>query len=154
MNMNLNIEEIKDVLKYIISNNRELSKNGKKTTAVEVMGESGIGKTSIILQLAQELELDCVKLNLTMLEELGDLVGYPIKEYEVCNPDGSNCDWISKDLLDAYIQGGYKVTGQHRMGYATPTWLPKTENPNGGILILDDYNRADPRFLQATMELK
>lgn len=150
---NLNIEEIKDVLNYIINNNKKLSSENKKTTAVEVMGESGIGKTSTIIQLAEELGMDCVKLNLTMLEELGDIVGYPIKEYEVCEPTGSNCSWISKDLLDAYIKGGYGVTGQHRMNYATPTWLPKTENPNGGILILDDYNRADPRFLQATMEL-
>lgn len=152
--MNLNIEEIKDIVKYIILNNKKLKEEGKKTTAIEIMGESGIGKTSTIIQLAEELEMDLVKLNLTMLEELGDLVGYPIKEYEVCFND-SQCDWISKDLLDSYIKSGKGVvTGAHRMNYAKPAWLPNTENPNGGILILDDYNRADPRFLQACMELK
>lgn len=141
--MKLNIEELKETLSYIIANNKELKKQNKKTTAVEVMGESGIGKTSTIIQIAEELGMDHVKLNLTMLEELGDLVGYPIKEYELCKEEGGECEWVSKDLLDYYLKSGYHASGAHRMNYASPTWLPKTENPNGGILILDDYNRAD-----------
>ena len=40
------------------------------------------------------------------------------------------------------------------MGYALPSWVPTEENENGTILILDDFNRADQRFIQATMELK
>ena len=80
------------------------------------------------------------------------LIGFPIKEYEVCKND--TCYWVPKDLLDSYIKSEYKVTGAHRMNYAKPMWLPTEENENGGILILDDYNRADPRFLTATMELK
>lgn len=142
----ITIEEIKEVQKYIISNNKKLQSEGKKTTAIEIVGESGIGKTSSILQLAEELQMDCVKLNLTMLEELGDLVGYPIKEYEVCvNIDGNEeCLWVAKDLLDSYIAAGNcQILGKHRMNYAKPAWLPSVENPNGGILILDDYNRAD-----------
>ena len=39
------------------------------------------------------------------------------------------------------------------MGYATPAWLPSEENPNGTILLLDDYTRANQLFMQATMEL-
>lgn len=70
--MNLNIEEIKDIVKYIIINNKKLKEEGKKTTAIEIMGESGIGKTSTIIQLAEELEMDLVKLNLAQMEELGD----------------------------------------------------------------------------------
>ena len=79
------------------------------------------------------------------------LIGFPIKEYEVCKND--TCYWVPKDLLDSYIKSEYEVTGAHRMNYAKPMWLPTEENENGGILILDDYNRADPRFLTATMEL-
>lgn len=149
--MTLNIQELKNTLSYIISNNKSLTSVHKKTTAVEVMGESGIGKTSMILQLADELEMDCVKLNLTMIEELGDLVGFPVKEYEAVNKDGEAI-WVSSDLINE-ITSSHRLTNNKRMNYAPPTWLPKTENPNGGILILDDYNRADTRFLQATMEL-
>jgi hypothetical protein len=37
------------------------------------------------------------------------------------------------------------------MGYAVPEWIQGKSN--GGILILDDYSRADQRFVQASMEL-
>lgn len=147
----MNIDEIKDALKFIINNNKRLNSEGKKTTSVEVIGESGIGKTSMIIQLAEELEMDFVKLSLSQMEELGDMIGFPLKEYEVLK--NGNLQWVPKDLLDSYIKNDYSVTGMHRMNYAKPMWLPKEENPNGGILILDDYNRADHRFLAATMEL-
>lgn len=152
--MKLNIEQLEQIMTYIIANNKKLQAKRKKPTAVEIMGESGIGKTSTILQITEKLGMDCVKLNLTQIEEVGDLVGYPIKEYEICKDgDEGNCFWISKDLLEAYIKNGYVPTGKHQMSYATPTWVPKELTDEGGVLILDDWNRADPRFLQAMMEL-
>ena len=69
---NLNINELKNIVSYIIDNNDTLRKEGKKTTAVEVIGESGIGKTSSIIQIAQERGMDMVKLSMTQIEELGD----------------------------------------------------------------------------------
>ena len=39
------------------------------------------------------------------------------------------------------------------MGYAPPAWVPREENPNGVIICLDDFSRANPLFMQATMEL-
>lgn len=152
MNTKLNIEEIKTTLKYIIHNNKRLASLNKKTSAVELMGESGIGKTSMLLQLAEELEMDCVKLNLAQLDELGDLIGFPLKEYSV--EKNGEYNWIPKDLLDIYVKNDYTVTGENRMGYALPSWLPTTDNENGTLLILDDFNRADQRFTQAVMELK
>ena len=74
----INIDELETILKYIIENNKRLRELNKKTTAVEVIGEAGIGKTSVLIQLAEELELDVVKLNLAQLEELGDLIGFPL----------------------------------------------------------------------------
>lgn len=83
----INIDELKEIFHYIFKNNTRLRDEGKKSTAVEIIGDSGIGKTSVILQLAQELDLDCVKLNLGQIEEIGDLVGFPLKEYYVCKED-------------------------------------------------------------------
>lgn len=80
------------------------------------------------------------------------LIGFPIKEYYVCNDEGE-CEWVSSDLLAYYLQNGYKVQNMTRMAYAPPTWMPKEENERGCILLLDDYSRALPMFLQATMEL-
>ena len=149
---NLNIVELKDILNYIIENNIKLQANNKKTTAIEIIGESGIGKTSSVMQLAQERDINVVKLNLSQIEELGDLVGFPMKEFRILNPTG-NPEWVSENLLKEYLALDYILPAnvETRMSYATPAWLPKEDK--GGILILDDWNRADPRFIQAIMEL-
>ena len=52
--ISINVNELKDFLGHIISNNRFLQENGKSPVSVEVIGESGIGKTSAIIQLAKE----------------------------------------------------------------------------------------------------
>jgi hypothetical protein len=85
--VSLNIKEAKQFLKHIINNNRYLQAQGKPPVAVEVVGDSGIGKTSTILQLAKETNLNFVKLNLAQIEELGDLVGFPIRQFEVCKTE-------------------------------------------------------------------
>lgn len=158
----INIEEFKTLANYIIDNNKRLHAEGKKTTAIELIGESGLGKTSAIIQLAEEKGMSYVKLNLAQLEELGDLIGFPIKEYYVCierprlDSEGmpiienevvvkdEECLWVSADVLDSYIAEGYRIKDNtSRMGYALPSWVPTDENPNGTILILDDFNRAD-----------
>lgn len=152
--MNLNINELKNIVSYIIDNNNTLREEGKKTTAVEVIGESGIGKTSAIIQIAKERSMDLVKLNLTQLEEIGDLIGFPLKEFHICSNKG-DCIWVAEDLLENYIKLGYNIVenAEVRMSYAPPKWLPKTNNPNGGVLLLDDFNRADSRFIQCCMEI-
>lgn len=54
------------------------------------------------------------------------------------------CLWVSADVLDSYIAEGYRIKDNiSRMGYALPAWVPTNQNPNGTILILDDFNRAD-----------
>lgn len=148
----VNLEEFKTIFQYIIENNKRLVEVGKIPTAISLEADSGIGKTSTILQIAEELNMGFIKLNLSQCEELGDLIGFPIKEYYVCSDEGE-CQWVSSDLLAYYLQNGYKVQNLTRMSYAPPTWMPKEDNENGCILLLDDYSRALPMFLQATMEL-
>jgi hypothetical protein len=148
--ISLNINEAKEFLTHIINNNRYLQNNGKLPVAVEVIGDSGIGKTSTIIQLANELDLNFVKLNLAQIEELGDLVGFPIRQFEVCKTE-TDCIWIDEHAVEEYTKLGYKFTGQNRMSYCPPEWI--SGKSNGGILLLDDWNRADIRFIQAVMEL-
>lgn len=109
-------------------------------------------KTSVVEQVAQERGMTYIKLNLAQLEEAGDLIGFPVKEYEVKSKEGK-IQWISADLLKYYLELGYEATGEQQMGYATPKWLPKDDNPNGVILCLDDYSRANSILTQSTMEL-
>jgi hypothetical protein len=147
--VSINVSELKDFLKHIIDNNRYLQSQDKQPVAIEVIGESGIGKTSSIIQSAKELELDFVKLNLAQIEEIGDLVGFPIRQFEMSKDD--NTEWVDEHAFEEYIKLGYKSTARNRTSYCPPEWIANKNN--GGILLLDDWNRADVRFIQAVMEL-
>ena len=46
--VNLNVTELKGFVNHIITNNRFLQEGGKSPVSVEVVGESGIGKTTSI----------------------------------------------------------------------------------------------------------
>jgi hypothetical protein len=147
--VSINVSELKDFLKHIIDNNRYLQSQDKQPVAIEVIGESGIGKTSSIIQSAKELELDFVKLNLAQIEEIGDLVGFPIRQFEMSKDD--NTEWVDEHAFEEYVKLGYKSTARNRTSYCPPEWIANKNN--GGILLLDDWNRADVRFIQAVMEL-
>lgn len=160
MNINtITLEEFKDIFNYLLDNNRRLVDEGKNPTAVGILGDAGLGKTSLIQQIAEERGATFVKLNLSELEEVSDLTGFPIKEYKlrVKNSEGEFVDtWVAHDLLDLYLRSAcedFELTDQVRMSYATPAWLPREENENGTILLLDDYSRANSLFMQAIMEL-
>ena len=183
MQVNLNVTELKGFINHIINNNRFLQKDGKNSVSVEVVGESGIGKTSSILEIAQENKLNFVKLNLAQIEELGDLVGFPVRQFQMYkekqvtipgNKDVSMVtaaqragsaslanlnttvtkklgQWVDELAVQEYLKNGYKMTGKNRMSYCAPEWI--ADKKDGGILLLDDWNRADTRFIQAVMEL-
>jgi|TARA_R110000803_G_scaffold44209_2_gene93662 hypothetical protein len=180
--VNLNVTELKGFVNHIINNNRYLQKDGKNPVSVEVVGESGIGKTSSIVELAAENKLKFVKLNLAQIEELGDLVGFPVRQFQMykekqvpvkkldnlsytaaqraaASADLANITtttkkvgmWVDELAVQEYLKNGYKMTGKNRMSYCAPEWIADAKE--GGILLLDDWNRADVRFIQAVMEL-
>lgn len=145
----LNVDELKGFIKHMVTNNQHIQKEGKVPVAINIEGDAGLGKTSAIMQLGKELNMQVVKLNLSQLEELGDLVGFPVKEFEIKNAEGKTT-WINEAQIDAAVKKGYKVVGK-RMSHAAPEWIQG--RGEGGFLILDDYTRADHRFMQATMEI-
>lgn len=181
--VNLNIDDLKGFVNHIINNNRFLQAQGKPPVAIEVMGESGIGKTSTVVELAKEHNLNFVKLNLAQIEELGDLVGFPVRQFQMykeqavstnsqdtinytaaqraaASTDLANMNgtvvkkvgiWVDELAVSEYLKNGYKMTGKNRMSYCAPEWI--ADKKEGGILLLDDWNRADVRFIQAVMEL-
>ena len=145
----LNVDELKGFLKHMVNNNQYIQKEGKVPVAINIEGDAGLGKTSAIVQLGKEMDMDVVKINLSQIEELGDLVGFPVKEFKIQNKEGKTT-WIMETQIDAAMKKGYKVV-EKRMAHAAPEWIQgRTE---GGFLVLDDYTRADHRFMQATMEI-
>ena len=148
---NLNIDELKDFMRHMVTNNRYLQENGKLPVATEIIGDSGIGKTSAMLQLGKELDLELAKINLAQIEELGDLVGFPIRQFEIVHEGEGKTIWADENSVQEFIKLDYKFTGNNRMGYCPPEWIASATK--GGILLIDDWTRADPRFIQAIMEL-
>lgn len=151
----MTISEFSGVFNYLLDNNKELQEKGLTPIAIGIEGEAGIGKTSLIQQVAEQRGMTLCKLNLSQLEEVGDMVGYPQKEVllQWKASDGQiKSRWWPESLLNK-VPENVKVTSTTRMSYAPPAWLPTKDNPNGTILMLDDYSRANQLFMQATMEL-
>lgn len=142
----MNINEIRETILHVLNNNQYLVQRKKKKTTLCIEGPSGIGKTSIIEQIAEEHGLHFVKKNLGEIEETSELVGFPIREFELeCGT------WVNEKAID--LLNGVKMTGRTRTSYCKPSWVPQEATDRGGILLLDDFSRADPRLIQATMEL-
>lgn len=71
-NNEMTIGEFTSVLDYLLDNNRKLQEQGQLKIAVNVEGNAGLGKTSLIQQVAEKRGMTFCKLNLSMLEEVGD----------------------------------------------------------------------------------
>ena len=151
----MTISEFTGVFNYLLDNNKQLQEKGLTPIAIGLEGEAGIGKTAVVEEVAQKRGMTFCKLSLSMLEEVGDLTGFPMKEVLLTwkTKEGETKNkWWPESLLNK-IPAGVNVTSTTRMGYAPPSWLPREKNDNGCILLLDDYTRANPLFMQATMEL-
>lgn len=156
--MELTLEEVKPIIKYIINNNQNLQNIGQLPIAVNLCGPAGIGKTSVIEQIAKEIDANFVKLNLSQISEPSDLVGWPIKEHYICKenpnkPEDDECKWITAELIAAFSKAGWRITEDTRMGYAIPAWLKGLDEKKPTIFLLDDFSRATPAILQAVMEI-
>jgi ATP-dependent protease HslVU (ClpYQ) ATPase subunit len=129
--VSLDALEMKDFLNHIIDNNRYIQGQGKTPVSTEVIGDSGLGKTSIVLQVAEEHNLNFVKLNLAQIEEVGDLVGYPVRQFQMSKGETqpttklvkdpntgkvtkvtslsgtAQAEWIDENAVDQYAKQGY-----------------------------------------------
>ena len=155
MENTVSMKQVNSLLNYTIDNNIKLQENGKVPIAVSLEASAGIGKTSIVEQVAKERGMGFTKLSLHEMEEAGDLLGFPLTEYEcqiLRRIDGENGEkkvvvipqtvWVNAKQLEQGLGNNmkYKQTGKTRMSYAKPAWVPEY-NENGNIVVLDDYVR-------------
>lgn len=148
----MNIEEIKSTLNYLLDNNLDLVEQGLDKIAINLVGEAGIGKTSVIKQLAEERGAGYKRLNLSELEEIGDMVGIPQKEF-IMIKNGEE-KRVAEKLIPQFINLGYDLCPECDpvMSYAVPEWVPNDPEQEF-ILFLDDFSRANTMFMQAIMSL-
>lgn len=149
--MELTLSEVRNILKYIIKNNEDLQAEGKMPVAACIESEAGIGKSTLIEELANELGYNYIKLSMSQISELGDCIGYPIRLHYACKDD--ECHWISPELIDSYVKSGYTITDETKMSYALPEWYKRIDPSKGTILNLDDWTRGLPHITQGLMEL-
>lgn len=153
-NNEMTIGEFTGVLNYLLDNNKKLQEQGQTPIAICLEGEAGIGKTSLVRQVAEQRGMTYRSIVLSQLEEVGDLCGYPQKEVLLtCTVNGqTKKKWWPENMLDKVPQNA-NVTSTTRMSYAPPAWLPREDNPNGTMLVLDDFSRASQMLLQSAMEI-
>lgn len=166
MSVAINFGEVKRLVNHDIDNNIQLQAEGKKPISICIQGDAGVGKTSILQQIAEERGMECTKISCHEFEEAGDVLGYPCLEYEcqiakrVKDADGNikvkvlpSTVWLNAKQLDSMDKNtAIKQTGKTRMGYAKPAWVPEY-NENGNLVIFDDYGRCNRTILGAMMEL-
>lgn len=151
-------EVIEHIGKYVTSAEMQMKK-GKRPTSLCLEGGAGIGKTSVIYQIAQQLGYKIHVENTSMIDDLGHLVGYPLNEYEYefeNNSEGTiekQLRWMPSNLAEQAIADGGIFTGETRMSYSQPYWLKGLNSDDKFILFLDDYTRALPMVMQACMTI-
>lgn len=135
------IEEAKNIINYLLDNNLKLVEKGQNKIAIGLEGAPGIGKTALLKEIADERGANYIRIELGSLEEIGDLIGIPQKEFIMISPNGEE-QWILEKLVNEHLNIGYKLCPNcsPRMTYAVPSWVPNDDDQEV-ILVLDDYTR-------------
>lgn len=68
----ISMSQAKSLINYTIDNNLQLQEAGKVPIAIGIEAQAGIGKTSIVEQVAQERGMGFTKIDLHQMEEAGD----------------------------------------------------------------------------------
>ncbi|MEM9873519.1 MAG: AAA family ATPase, partial [Myxococcota bacterium] len=122
----LDAKRTEAVLNHFFETNLRLEERGLRGTPVCIWGTHGIGKTSLVADLAKRKGWHFAYCAPGQFEEMGDLHGLPVR---------------------------MEADGERRAhtAFLPPEWVPQMPGP--GILLLDDLNRADERILRGLMQL-
>ena len=142
------IRKLEKILDHLIETNKALAAGGEIPVSLEIIGEAGIGKTSICAQAAARHDMEFVKIQLSQFDDLGDFTGFPSRAFEVTK--GSETLYVKEKVLDVYLNNNYVLTGNDASINCPPKWLAGKTSPL--VVLIDDWTRAQPRFQQAMME--
>ena len=119
--------EIYAFLGKLFKNNEAIVARGDVPTPICIWGSHGIGKTSFVKQFCDSQT----------------------------NGPGPNGAWLYEEIAPAQFEEmgdfhGLPIVGKDKTTYAKPEWAPVKDGP--GILLVDDFNRADGRILRGLMQ--
>lgn len=147
----MNAEQIKSMLNYAINNNKKLASEGKMPVAYNIEGLAGCGKTSVCKEIAQEHDMNFIRVNLAELS-YEEITGYPFLAVMMCKKEDNECMWVSEKMIGFHTEMGWKATGEVKMDYALPKWIHGL-NDKPTVLFLDDFTRASNMVMQAIMTI-
>jgi hypothetical protein len=158
LEIEFSIEEAKIIIAETIKSNRYNRSKGlsNKNVALRFVGESGIGKSELLFDFAEENSYAYKYLNLSELTEESSMYGYPRETYKifniktVTNPDGSTTRkktvknvrvlQLDKYLNDKETKWELESTDSE-MTYSIPQWVKELEKTETSLLILDEFSR-------------
>lgn len=146
--------ETYNLLKNIILANDKIIAGGGLPVSISVVGVHGIGKTTVIRELAQDMGRDFFKLNLAQITEPSELIGFYSKEYEMTKADTKGkveTSWVTENMIPEYSSKGFTRGSQTRTSPCPPDWVVNLKE--GGILCLDDFSRGNSLLMQSVMEI-
>lgn len=120
-------QKLEDFLTHVFLENEKREGPG---TPICIWGSHGLGKTHIAKAFAQKRGWQFRDIPVAQFEEMGDLHGMP----EKVDPTPEKPD-----------------SGDEFTYFFPPDWVPKEDGP--GLILLDDFNRADDRILRGIMQL-
>ena len=152
--------KMSQVKKWLLDNILD-NMNRETRITLNIWSIPGVGKTSLVKSLEREKVtwngrdyegFKIVDIPLAQIEEMGDVLGFPVEEIKMLTPEGQE-KWIKAvdSLINDYLSKRWTTEGEQRTIYAPPSWVPKEERP--GILLFDDGNRASQRIMKGLMQL-
>lgn len=141
---------INKILLNLYNSNKELENRGFTFSYSPIlMGETGIGKTSMVREFCKSINQECVVLRLSQLDEIGHLLGNPVTSYLVSR-NSENIE-IESIHLERFLETGYSVVKGPYMTYIPPFWVSQLKE--GDILFIDDFGRQMSLFNNAVMDI-
>lgn len=120
-------------LEHMYEGNATRMREGHEPVPCCIWGRHGIGKTQSVRDFAKRKGIGFVQINPAQFEEMGDITGMP-KVVDIANTPDNPLD-------DVTI-------------YVMPDWAKEMHRQGReGILLLDDFNRADGRIIRGIMQL-
>lgn len=148
----MKLNEVKQTLHHIYTINNKLEEGNQSFTISPILiGDPGIGKTSIVREFAQEKGIQVVTLRLSQLDDPSQLLGYPYKLYPVRNKYIKDTEGEIVLIPENQLVESSDIVGTPVTKYAAPDFVSKLKE--GDILLIDDYNRQIPFFNNAVMEI-
>lgn len=122
-----------------------------------LIGETGVGKSQTIKQLAKELNMIYLEIRPGQMDP-GDFIGLPFIEnttYEELLNEYIKTPEIKYYLTDEIIENIKNSQLKNKKiqltKYGRPSWMPIFDTPT--LLFIDEINRGSPEVLQANFQL-